>query len=130
MAGIIGNIAPAIEAVGIAETVDLHRAKGRSDGEFAEARLQRLQQVFAQRRAGRDRQVRVVGNIGKAMDHGDFRIEEIAQEEILREPDAAQIFEALDGFGLAHRNPRVNARGSCDSLCDATRIPQDPTCWT
>jgi hypothetical protein len=105
VAGIVLLVAGAAMATLIADPVDLGRAIGGADRDFAEAGLQRFEQGFAKLAAGSDRLVRKVRNVGKAVEIGDFLIEEITHEEVLGEPDAAELFQRPDALRLAHLSP-------------------------
>ena len=83
----------------VAEGIELGRAIGRADHDPAERRLEGLEQLLAQPLAGSDREVRIGGQVGKAVDRGDLGIEEVAHEEMARQPLAAQLGE----LGHAHR---------------------------
>src|SRR5690606_36083080 len=102
MAAEIGFVEAAIELVDVAAVIGLRCAIGRSNGNLAKEGLQWLKQGLAQNFASGDREVGVIRNVSKATNDGDFRIEKIAQEEILAQPDAPELFECLDGFGVTH----------------------------
>ena len=51
-------------------------------------------------RARFDRQIRVVGDVWNAVEIRDLRIKEIAHEEMLAEPHAAELFERLHAAGF------------------------------
>ncbi|MNE59438.1 hypothetical protein D3C80_1545310 [compost metagenome] len=85
-------------------TLGIHcgRAVGRTNGDPSEAVLQRLKQLFAKLPTRFDRTLGVVRDIRNAFDLADFRVEEIAHEEALRQPDPAQFFQRIDGGWLVH----------------------------
>jgi len=67
-----------------------------------ERRLQRLQQFLAEPLACLDRQIGILGDVGDAVEIGDFGVQEIAKEEVLRQPYAAKIFQPLHRTRLSH----------------------------
>ena len=67
-----------------------------------EGRFQRLQQFLAKPPACLDRQIGILGNIGNAVEIGNFGVQEIAEEEVLRQPYPAKIFQTLHRTRLSH----------------------------
>jgi len=64
-----------------------------SGSKCAELRPDRLEQVLAQPRAGRDRQLGIVGHVGDAVVIGDLGVEHVAHEEVLGQAHPAKILE-------------------------------------
>lgn len=86
----------------VAETIDLGRAEGRAESDPSESSLQRFEQIFAQSRAGSDREIGIVGHIVETVDRSDVGKEEIPHEEGLRQAHAAKFGEAGDAGRLLH----------------------------
>ena len=83
VAGIVRLIARGIVTLVVCELVDVAGTIRRPDGNSAELLLQWLQQFLAKMFTDLYCQVRVIGNVGYAVDLRCFAVEEVTQEEAL-----------------------------------------------
>src|SRR6516162_8022053 len=94
VAGIVPLVRCATQAMRVAEGVHRRSAIGRTDRQPTKSRLQGLQQLFAKAPPRRDRQYRIIGNIGKPVQISDLAVQEIPHEKGWRKTDATELFEA------------------------------------
>src|SRR3569623_1836123 len=106
----------------VAKRVDLAVAIGAADRDSAEAILQRLEQLLAQRGALGDRQVRVVGQVAQPMDRGDLGIEEVAHEEGFRQPRAAKVRQRGNAGGRFHPPSRLRVSTRASPISPSWRL--------
>ena len=86
----------------VAVGVHLDGAERGADRHVPEGGVEGFQQLLAEPRPGRDREVRVVGDVGDPVEVRDLAVEHLAHVEVLRQPDPAERLEGLHGGGLAH----------------------------
>ena len=97
------RIAGAIQLVPVAVPVDGGVAKGGSNGDMAEDVAQRLQKIRAEPSARFDREVGFVRDIGDPVNGRDLGVQEIAHEEVFRQPDATKFLHCPDGAAVERR---------------------------
>ncbi len=105
MVGCRCRIGRAVEPVGVAEGVHRAVSVGRADVQPTEGRLERLQKFLAKFPSGLDRQFRIVGDIRDPVELRDFGVKKIAQEKVLREAYAPELFERFHRPGFLHASP-------------------------
>ncbi len=97
VAGTGRAIVGAAEPVRVSETVQVSATERRPHRDVSEDLMEWLEQVPAQAPARFKREFRIVGHIGNAVDCGNFGIEEVAHEEVFRQPFPAEAFECPHG---------------------------------
>ncbi len=121
MVAVIGIVARTVQFVRIAKSIQLGAAKARPHRHPPERVLQWFEQLLAKLLSRGNRQVRVVRNVGNAMNRADFGIEKIAHVKAFRQADPAQCLKAPHAGRFAHQYPfqrkAPSSRNGENGLC-------------